>query len=94
MSRRLTYRRRNHHDIHVRASKDEGTTRAPSDIVVLNDLDRFQLVIGVTNHVPGLGSKPAHLPQRMRDERVCCRAHTRQEDEDPPEVEGWNWPHP
>jgi xylulose-5-phosphate/fructose-6-phosphate phosphoketolase len=90
---RLTYRRTNHHNIHVRGYKEEGTTTTPFDMVVLNDLDRFHLVIDVIDRVPGLGSQAAHLRQRMVDERVRCRAYTRREGEDPPEVEDWTWPH-
>jgi xylulose-5-phosphate/fructose-6-phosphate phosphoketolase len=90
---RLTYRRTNHPNLHVRGYKEEGTTTTPFDMVMLNDLDRFHLVIDVIDRVPGLGSKAAHLRQRMVDERVRCRAYTRETGEDEPEVRHWVWPH-
>ncbi len=89
---RLTYRRRNHANLHVRGYKEEGTTTTPFDMVMLNDLDRFHLVMDVIDRVPGLGSHAAALRQHMEDERVRCRAHTRLEGEDPPEVRDWTWP--
>jgi xylulose-5-phosphate/fructose-6-phosphate phosphoketolase len=90
---RLTYRRTNHDNIHVRGYKEEGTTTTPFDMVMLNDLDRFHLVIDVIDRVPGLGSHAAHLRQQMVDERLRCRAFTRIEGEDPPHVRDWIWPH-
>ena len=90
---RLTYRRTNHPNLHVRGYKEEGTTTTPFDMVMLNDLDRFHLVIDVIDRVPGLGSKAAHLRQRMVDERVRCRAYTRESGEDEPAVRHWVWPH-
>jgi xylulose-5-phosphate/fructose-6-phosphate phosphoketolase len=91
---RLTYRRTNHSNIHVRGYKEEGTTTTPFDMVMLNDLDRFHLVMDVIDRVPGLGSRASHLRQRMVDERARCRAHTRSEGEDAPEIRDWTWPHP
>ena len=90
---RLTYRRTNHDNIHVRGYKEEGTTTTPFDMVMLNDLDRFHLVIDVIDRVPGLGSHAAELRQRMVDERLRCRAYTRAEGEDAPDVRDWTWPH-
>jgi xylulose-5-phosphate/fructose-6-phosphate phosphoketolase len=90
---RLTYRRTNHDNIHVRGYKEEGTTTTPFDMVMLNDLDRFHLVIDVIDRVPQLGSHAAALRQRMVDERLRCRAYTRVEGEDPPAVRDWTWPH-
>ena len=91
---RLTYRRTNHENIHVRGYKEEGTTTTPFDMVMLNDLDRFHLVIDVIDRVPGLGSHAAELRQRMVDERLRCRAYTREHGEDAPEVRDWTWAHP
>jgi xylulose-5-phosphate/fructose-6-phosphate phosphoketolase len=88
---RLTYRRTNHSNIHVRGYKEEGTTTTPFDMVMLNDLDRFHLVIDVVDRVPGLGSHAAELRQRLVDERLRCRAYTRLEGEDAPEVRDWTW---
>ena len=74
---RLTYRRTNHVNIHVRGYKEEGTTTTPFDMVMLNDLDRFHLVMDVIDRVPSLGSHAAMLRQQMEDERVRARAYTR-----------------
>jgi xylulose-5-phosphate/fructose-6-phosphate phosphoketolase len=89
---RLTYRRRNHDNLHVRGYKEEGTTTTPFDMVMLNDLDRFHLVLDVIDRVPSLGSHCAALRQRMEDERVRSRAYTRIEGEDVPAVRDWTWP--
>jgi xylulose-5-phosphate/fructose-6-phosphate phosphoketolase len=88
---RLTYRRTNHANFHVRGYKEEGTTTTPFDMVMLNDLDRFHLVLDVIDRVPGLQSHAAALRQRMVDERVRCRAYTRIDGEDPPEISNWTW---
>ena len=90
---RLTYRRTNHNNIHVRGYKEEGTTTTPFDMVMLNDLDRFHLVMDVIDRVPELRSRAAHLHQHMVDERVRFRAYTRTEGEDAPEIRNWIWPH-
>ena len=90
---RLTYRRTNHDNIHVRGYKEEGTTTTPFDMVMLNDLDRFHLVMDVIDRVPELRSRAAHLHQHMVDERVRLRAYTRAEGEDAPEIRNWIWPH-
>ncbi|WP_199487449.1 phosphoketolase family protein [Actinomadura spongiicola] len=90
---RLTYRRAGHPNLHVRGYKEEGTTTTPFDMVMLNDLDRFHLVMDVIDRVPSLGGRVAHIRQRMADERLRLRAHTREHGEDAPEVSGWTWPH-
>jgi len=90
---RLTYRRANHHNIHVRGYKEEGTTTTPFDMVMLNDLDRFHLVIDVIDRVPELGEHGAHLRQEMTDERLRHRAYTREHGDDAPDVRDWIWPH-
>jgi xylulose-5-phosphate/fructose-6-phosphate phosphoketolase len=89
---RLTYRRANHANIHVRGYKEEGTTTTPFDMVMLNDLDRFHLVIDVIDRVPGLGVRAAGLRQRMVDERLRHRAYTREHGDDMPSVRDWAWP--
>jgi xylulose-5-phosphate/fructose-6-phosphate phosphoketolase len=89
---RLTYRRTNHHNIHVRGYKEEGTTTTPFDMVMLNDLDRFHLVMDVIDRVAGLGERAAHLRQEMVDDRLRHRAYTREFGEDSPDVRGWTWP--
>ncbi|TDC80986.1 phosphoketolase family protein [Micromonospora sp. KC606] len=88
---RLTYRRTNHDNLHVRGYKEEGTTTTPFDMVMLNDLDRFHLVIDVIDRVPGLASRAAHLRQDMVDARQTCRDHTRRYGEDDPMVAEWRW---
>jgi len=88
---RLTYRRTNHEGFHVRGYKEEGTTTTPFDMVMLNDLDRFHLVIDVIDRVPGLGERAAELRQRMVDERLHHRAYTREFGDDPPDVRDWTW---
>ena len=89
---RLTYRRANHHNIHVRGYKEEGTTTTPFDMVMLNDLDRYHLVIDVIDRVPGLRERAAGLRQEMSDERLRARAYTREVGDDLPEVRDWTWP--
>jgi xylulose-5-phosphate/fructose-6-phosphate phosphoketolase len=88
---RLTYRRTNHANLHVRGYKEEGTTTTPFDMVMLNDLDRFHLVIDVIDRVPGLGPKAGHVRQLMVDKRIEARAYTRVEGEDAPEIANWTW---
>ena len=89
---RLTYRRNNHHNIHVRGYKEEGTTTTPFDMVMMNDLDRFRLVMDVIDRVPTLGSRAAQLRQQMSDARFAARAYTRENGEDDPAITGWTWP--
>jgi xylulose-5-phosphate/fructose-6-phosphate phosphoketolase len=91
---RLTYRRSNHRNLHVRGYQEEGTTTTPFDMVMLNDLDRFHLVIDVIDRVPGLGSRAAHLRQAMVDARQECRDYTRSHGEDHPRVAEWRWTRP
>ncbi|MBD0321802.1 MAG: phosphoketolase, partial [Aldersonia sp.] len=89
---RLTYRRKGHPNLHVRGYKEEGTTTTPFDMVMLNDLDRFHLVMDVIDHVPFLGSKAASLRQEMGDLRIKAREYTREHGDDIPEVKDWVWP--
>jgi xylulose-5-phosphate/fructose-6-phosphate phosphoketolase len=89
---RLTYRRKGHKNLHVRGYKEEGTTTTPFDMVMLNDLDRYHLVIDVIDQVPSLGSKYAGLRQRMVDARLRAHDYTRAHGEDLPEVRDWVWP--
>jgi xylulose-5-phosphate/fructose-6-phosphate phosphoketolase len=89
---RLTYRRNGHAHLHVRGYKEEGTTTTPFDMVMLNDLDRFHLVIDVIDRVPSLGTKAAELRQEMVDMRLRARQYTRDHGEDMPEIRDWMWP--
>jgi xylulose-5-phosphate/fructose-6-phosphate phosphoketolase len=86
---RLTYRRTNHDNIHVRGFMEKGTTTTPFDMLMLNDLDRFRIVMDVIRRVRGLTGRYAALSQRMEDERLAHRAYTREHGEDPPDVAGW-----
>jgi xylulose-5-phosphate/fructose-6-phosphate phosphoketolase len=89
---RLTYRRTNHSNLHVRGYKEEGTTTTPFDMVMLNDLDRFHLVIDVIDRVPGLAEREAPLRQEMVDSRLRARLWTRRHGEDHPDIRDWTWP--
>ncbi|MES1248825.1 MAG: phosphoketolase family protein [Actinomycetota bacterium] len=88
---RLTYRRTNHDNMHVRGYKEEGTTTTPFDMVMLNDLDRFHLVIDAIDRLPSLGGRAAHLRQEMVDARLRARSYAREHGEDMPEIGGWVW---
>ncbi len=88
---RLTYRRTNHRNLHVRGYKEEGTTTTPFDMVVLNDLDRFHLVIDVIERVPRLERVAAHVKQRMRDKLIEHREYITQHGDDLPEIRDWKW---
>jgi xylulose-5-phosphate/fructose-6-phosphate phosphoketolase len=88
---RLTYRRTNHKNIHVRGYKEEGTTTTPFDMVVLNDLDRFHLVQDVIDRVPGLGSRAAYVKQRMAEKLVDHKQYICEHGEDMPEIRDWRW---
>ncbi len=90
---RLTYRRTNHPNLHVRGYKEEGTTTTPFDMVVLNDLDRYHLVMDVIDRVPGLAGRAGHLRQLMLDRRTEHKAYIVEHGDDRPEVRDWTWPH-
>jgi xylulose-5-phosphate/fructose-6-phosphate phosphoketolase len=88
---RLTYRRTNHGNLHVRGYKEEGTTTTPFDMVMLNDLDRFRLVVDVIDRVPGLARTAGHVRQLMLDRRLEARAYTREVGDDMPAIRDWTW---
>jgi xylulose-5-phosphate/fructose-6-phosphate phosphoketolase len=88
---RLTYRRTNHNNIHVRGYKEEGTITTPFDMTVLNDMDRFHLVMDVVDRLPQLGQRAAYLKQEMQDMRIRHRNSIREEGIDLPEVLNWKW---
>jgi xylulose-5-phosphate/fructose-6-phosphate phosphoketolase len=88
---RLTYRRTNHDNIHVRGYKEEGTTTTPFDMVMMNDIDRYRLVMDVIDRVPGLGPRAALVRQLMGDTRRRARQWTRAHGDDLPEVRDWRW---
>ena len=88
---RLTYRRTNHDNIHVRGFKEEGTTTTPFDMVVMNELDRFHLVAEVINRVPALGHSAAHAQHALRDKLIAHKQHIAKYGEDLPEIRNWKW---
>jgi xylulose-5-phosphate/fructose-6-phosphate phosphoketolase len=90
---RLTYRRTNHDNFHVRGYKEEGTTTTPFDMSVLNQIDRFDLVQDVIDRVPSLGYHAAALKQMMRDRLIDHHAYVTEYGEDMPEIRNWVWPH-
>jgi xylulose-5-phosphate/fructose-6-phosphate phosphoketolase len=90
---RLTYRRTNHGNLHVHGFQEQGTTTTPFDMVMLNDLDRFRLVVDVVDRVPGLAASAAHLRDEMEQARLEARAWTREHGEDLPAIRDWTWPY-
>jgi xylulose-5-phosphate/fructose-6-phosphate phosphoketolase len=88
---RLTYRRTNHDNLHVRGYKEEGTTTTPFDMVVLNDLDRFHLVGDVIDRVSGLGARMAYVKQWLRDRLLEHKQYIARYGDDMPEIRDWTW---
>ena len=91
---RLTYRRTNHKNIHVRGYKEEGSTTTPFDMVVLNDMDRFHLVNDVIDRVPKLGYIAAYEKQALRDKLIEHKEYISEHGEDMPEIRNWRWKEP
>jgi len=91
---RLTYRRTNHENMHVRGYKEEGTTTTPFDMAVLNDIDRFDLVGDVIDRVPRLSAVAAYAKQAIRDKLIEHEEYIHEHGEDLPEVRDWRWPEP
>ncbi len=90
---RLTYRRTNHGNLHVRGYKEEGTTTTPFDMAVRNDIDRFHLAADVVNRVPKLGYRAAHFKQHLRDRLIEHRHYIAAHGQDIPDIRDWKWPH-
>ena len=88
---RLTYRRANHKNIHVRGYKEEGTTTTPFDMTVLNDMDRFHLAEDVIDRLPRLGAHAAHLKQSIRERLIEHKQYIEQHGEDMPAIRNWKW---
>jgi xylulose-5-phosphate/fructose-6-phosphate phosphoketolase len=89
---RLTYRRTNHDNLHVRGYKEEGTVTTPFDMCVRNDLDRYHLVLDVIERVPGLAERAAYVRQELRDRLIDHQEYIREHGDDPPEIRDWAWP--
>jgi xylulose-5-phosphate/fructose-6-phosphate phosphoketolase len=89
---RLTYRRANHDNLHVRGYKEEGTITTPFDMAVLNDLDRFHLAGDAVDRLPQLGARGTPVRQRMADLLAEHRAYIRQHGQDMPSIRNWRWP--
>lgn len=89
---RLTYRRTNHRNIHVRGYKEEGTITTPFDMTVLNQLDRFDLVQDVLDRLPQLDNKAAYLKEEMKDKLIAHRVYITTYGIDMPEIRDWTWP--
>jgi len=90
---RLTYRRTNHKNLHVRGYKEEGTTTTPFDMCVLNEIDRFSLAFAVIDHVPKLGAHAARARQVLRDRLLDHKNYIRAHGDDIPEIKDWKWPY-
>jgi xylulose-5-phosphate/fructose-6-phosphate phosphoketolase len=88
---RLTYRRTNHHNIHVRGYKEEGTITTPFDMTVLNDLDRFHLTMDVIDRLPQTGARGIYLKQRFQNKLIEHKRYIREHGEDLPEIREWRW---
>ena len=88
---RLTYRRTNHDNIHVRGYKEEGSTTTPFDMAVRNDIDRYHLVLDVIDRVPEVGPKGDYVRQELRDRLLAHREHIAEHGDDPPEIRDWSW---
>ena len=88
---RLTYRRTNHHNIHVRGYKEEGTITTPFDMTVLNDMDRFHLVMDALDRLPQLDARADYLKQLLQDKLIEHRQYIDQYGEDLPEIRDWQW---
>jgi xylulose-5-phosphate/fructose-6-phosphate phosphoketolase len=89
---RLTYRRTNHHNLHVRGYKEEGTTTTPFDMCVMNEIDRFSLVCDVIDRLPHLGHGAAYVREAMQDKLIEHREYVHDHGIDMPEVLEWTWP--
>ena len=91
---RLIYRRTNHDNFHVRGYKEEGTITTPFDMTVLNDLDRFHLVMDTIDRLPQTGDKGIYLKQQLKDKLIEHKQYIDKYGEDLPEIRNWKWSNP
>ena len=89
---KLAYRFRNHENIHVRGYKERGNINTPLELAILNQTDRFTLVIDVIDRVPGLAARAAHLKEQMKDEIILNLAYAHEHGTDRDEFTNWVWP--
>jgi xylulose-5-phosphate/fructose-6-phosphate phosphoketolase len=90
---RLTYRRTNHHNIHVRGYKEKGNINTPLDLAIQNQIDRFSLAIDVIDRVPALQAAGAHAKEQLRNMQIDCQHYAYEHGIDKPEIEQWKWPY-
>jgi xylulose-5-phosphate/fructose-6-phosphate phosphoketolase len=90
---RLTYRRTNHHNIHVRGYKEKGNINTPLDLAIQNQIDRFSLAIDVIDRVPALQVSGAHAKEELRNRQIACQHYAYEYGIDMPELEQWKWPY-
>ena len=88
---RLTYRRANHDNLHVRGYKEKGSIDTPMELAILNQIDRFTLAMDAIDRVPSLRNRGAHARDMLRDKQIECRAYAHRYGEDLPEVVAWKW---
>ena len=89
---RLTYRRNNHHNLHVRGYKEKGSINTPLELAIQNEIDRFSLAIDAINRLPGLQVSGAHAKQKLRDQQIECCNYAYEHGIDRPEEDQWQWP--
>ena len=90
---RLTYRRTNHKNLHVRGYKEKGSINTPLELAIANEIDRFSLAIDVIDRIPRLKVAGAHVKERLRDRQIECRHYAHAHGVDLPEVDAWTWPY-
>lgn len=90
---RLTYRRHNHHNLHVRGYKEKGSINTPLELAIQNETDRFSLAIDAIDRIPALQVSGAHVKEKLRDQQITCRNYAYEHGIDRPEDDQWSWPY-
>jgi xylulose-5-phosphate/fructose-6-phosphate phosphoketolase len=90
---RLTYRRTNHGNIHVRGYKEKGNINTPLELAICNQIDRFSIAIDVIDRIPSLKVAGAHVKEMLKDQQIACRNYAFEHGIDPPEIVNWTWPY-